>query len=127
MCLAAVATDVEAMPEKDIEGVGVAVADTTIISLTQARPARNTFENPFTWWQGTPLFLWNFEYGGFLGIWSGVGEGEALGELFFDNLATLLSVTDLMLGFFLNILIKTAATELSPVYADAIVNRYTTL
>ncbi|KAJ1444321.1 hypothetical protein M885DRAFT_553254, partial [Pelagophyceae sp. CCMP2097] len=30
-------------------------------------------------------------------------------------------------GFFLNILIKTAATELSPVYADAIVNRYTTL
>ena len=36
---------------------------------------------------------------------AGVGEAEALGELFFDNLATLLSVTDLMLGFFLNVLI----------------------
>ena len=48
------------------------------------------------------MFIWNFNYGGFLGLWNGAGEMEALGELFFDNLATMLSITDLMLGFFLN-------------------------
>ncbi|KAJ1453956.1 hypothetical protein M885DRAFT_485014 [Pelagophyceae sp. CCMP2097] len=124
MCVAAV--DIEDGPLK-FEAVAAAKVDTTIISLTQARPTRNTFENPFTWWEGTPWFIWNFEYGGWMGIWSGPGEAEALGELFFDNLATLLSVTDLMLGFFLNVLIKFAAVKFSPEYAEAIVNRYTTL
>ena len=46
-------------------------------------------------------------------MWAGVGEAEALGELFFDCLATLLSVTDLMLGFFLNVLIYYAAMDLA--------------
>jgi hypothetical protein len=55
--------------------------------------------------------MWNFEYGGWMGIWFGPGEAEVLGEFFFDNLATLLSVTDLMLGFFLNVLIKLAAVS----------------
>ena len=47
-------------------------------------------------------------------MWAGVGEAEALGELFFDCLATLLSVTDLILGFFLNVLIYYAAYDVSP-------------
>ena len=67
-----------------------------------------------------------------MGLWSGVGEAEALGELFFDNLATLLSVTDLILGFFLNVLVFNAAEKLGddtqgPVYAQAISDRYTKL
>ena len=60
-------------------------------------------------------------------MWAGVGEAEALGELFFDCLATLLSVTDLILGFFLNVLIYYAAYDVSPDYAQAIVDRYTDL
>ena len=69
-------------------------------------------------------------------MWAGVGEAEALGELFFDCLATLLSVTDLMLGFFLNVLIYYAAMDLdtdddpaphAAEYAQAIVDRYTDL
>ena len=32
--------------------------------------------------------MWNFEYGGIGGIWSGVGEMEALCDLIFDNLAS---------------------------------------
>ena len=36
---------------------------------------------------------WNTDYGGFATLWTGSGEAEALGELFFDNLATLLSVS----------------------------------
>ena len=60
-------------------------------------------------------------------MWAGVGEAEALGELFFDCLATLLSVTDLILGFFLNVLIYYAAADVSPEYAQAIVDRYTDL
>jgi xanthine/uracil/vitamin C permease (AzgA family) len=47
-------------------------------------------------------------------LWTGSGEAEALGELFFDNLATLLSVTDLMLGFFLSVLIGNAADGPAP-------------
>ena len=63
----------------------------------------------------SPFFMWNFEYGGMLGgLWTGAGEAEALGELFFDNLATLLSVTDLMLGFFLSVLIGNAADRPAP-------------
>ena len=57
---------------------------------------------------------WNTDYGGFFTLWTGSGEAEALGELFFDNLATLLSVTDLMLGFFLSVLIGNAADGPAP-------------
>ena len=57
---------------------------------------------------------WNTDYGGFATLWTGSGEAEALGELFFDNLATLLSVTDLMLGFFLSVLIGNAADGPAP-------------
>ena len=65
--------------------------------------------------------------GGIGGIWAGAGEAEALGELFFDCLATLLSVTDLMLGFFLNVLVYNGAEGISEEYAQAISDRYTTL
>ena len=88
---------------------------------------RRTDENPLTWWQGTPWLLWNKDYGGTFGIWAGAGEAEALGELFFDNLATMLSVTDLMLGFFLNVLVFNAASDVNQEYAQAISDRYTTL
>merc|ERR1719311_1330681 len=103
-----------------------------VINLSQRRPERKLVENPLTWWGDTPLLLWNFNYGGIFGLWSGVGEAEALGELFFDNLATLLSVTDLMLGFFLNVLVFNLAEKLGddtqgPVYAQAISDRYTAL
>ena len=60
-------------------------------------------------------------------MWAGVGEAEALGELFFDCLATLLSVTDLMLGFFLNVLVYNGAAGIDETYAQAISDRYTTL
>jgi xanthine/uracil/vitamin C permease (AzgA family) len=103
-----------------------------VLELAQARPERKLVENPITWWGDTPWCMWNFNYGGILGLWSGVGEAEALGELFFDNLATLLSVTDLILGFFLNVLVFNAAEKLGddtqgPVYAQAISDRYTAL
>ena len=76
----------------------------------------------------SPWFFWNFEYGGGpLGLWSGAGEAEALGELFFDNLATLLGVTGLMLGFFLNVKIYYAAAGLDGDYATSIVATYTDL
>ena len=57
----------------------------------------------------------------------GAGEAEALGELFFDNLATLLSVTGLMLGFFLNVKIYFAALGVDPDYAQSIVDTYTNI
>lgn len=95
------------------------------MKLTEARPVRNLVENPITWWGDTPFFMWNWDYGGYLGLWAGAGEAEALGELFFDNLATLLSVTDLMLGFFLNVLIAGEAAKIDQGYADAIVATYT--
>jgi hypothetical protein len=46
--------DIEGPPVKDGKEIAEAklVLDDTIISLTQARPSRNTFENPFTWWEG---------------------------------------------------------------------------
>lgn len=102
----------------------------SMITLNQPRPERKAFENPFTWWGDTPWLLWNFNYGGIGGLWAGVGEAEALGELFFDNLATLLSVTDLMLGFFLNVLIRNDIMFGSlgdGKYADAVCDRYTEL
>ena len=71
--------------------------------------------------------MWNFEYGGIGGIWSGVGEMEALCELIFDNLATLLGVTSLMLGFFLEVKIYYAAAGLDGDYAASIVKTYTDL
>ena len=71
--------------------------------------------------------MWNFEYGGIGGIWSGTGEMEALCELIFDNLATLLGVTGLMLGFFLNVKIYYAAAGLDGDYATSIVATYTDL
>ena len=98
-----------------------------IVDMAQARPTRKLVENPLTWWQGTPWLLWNKDYGGTFGIWAGAGEAEALGELFFDNLATMLSVTDLMLGFFLNVLVFNAASDVNDEYAKAISDRYTTL
>jgi hypothetical protein len=54
-----------------------------VLELAQARPERKLVENPITWWGDTPWCMWNFNYGGILGLWSGVGEAEALGELFF--------------------------------------------
>ena len=69
--------------------------------------------------------MWTFEYGGIGGIWAGVGEAEALGELVFDNLATLLGITGLMIGFFLNVKIYYAAINISPEYAASIVETYT--
>ena len=101
--------------------------DAITIGLAQERPERAFLENPIAWWGDTPWLLWNKEYGGILGLWSGTGEAEALGELFFDNLATLLSVTGLMLGFFLNVLVANAAKGFDDLYAEAIVSRYTTL
>ncbi|KAH8055303.1 purine nucleobase transmembrane transporter [Aureococcus anophagefferens] len=79
-----------------------------ICNLHQARPERSAIENPISW------LTWNTDYGGLATLWTGSGEAEALGELFFDNLATLLSVTDLMLGFFLNVLIGGAANGPAP-------------
>ena len=77
----------------------------------------------------SPFFMWNFEYGGMLGgLWTGAGEAEALGELFFDNLATLLSVTDLMLGLFLNVKIRlTVGNTIGWDYAGVITDHYTKL
>lgn len=100
-----------------------------ICNLHQARPERSAIENPISWWGDTPWLTWNTDYGGLATLWTGSGEAEALGELFFDNLATLLSVTDLMLGFFLNVLIGGAANGLDATgaYSTAIVDRYTTL
>ena len=43
--------------------------------MSGARPERHPFENPLTWWGDTPWFMWNFKYGGFLGIWSGASRG----------------------------------------------------
>ena len=42
---------------------------------------------------------------------------EAFCELFFDNLATLLGITGLMIGFFLNVYIYYNAIPISPEYA----------
>ncbi|KAH8078202.1 purine nucleobase transmembrane transporter [Aureococcus anophagefferens] len=99
-----------------------------ICNLHQARPERSAIENPISW------LTWNTDYGGLATLWTG---SEALGELFFDNLATLLSVTDLMLGFFLNVLIGARPTvrrrrpraglDATGAYSTAIVDRYTTL
>jgi hypothetical protein len=58
------------------------------------KPARKYFENPCGWWKGTSLG-WNRE----VCIWNGTGEAEALCELFFDCLATLLGVTGTCVGF----------------------------
>ena len=69
--------------------------------------------------------MWNFEYGGIGGIWAGPGEAEALGELVFDNLATLLGITGLMIGFFLNVKIYFAAMDISFEYAESIRETYT--
>jgi len=64
------------------------------VRLTRSdKPERKYFENPFTWWKGTP-FYWNRE----VPIWTGSGEAEALCELFFDNLASLLGVTGACVG-----------------------------
>jgi xanthine/uracil/vitamin C permease (AzgA family) len=52
------------------------------------KPPRKFFENPCGWWQGTSMG-WNSK----IPLWTGSGEAEALAELFFDNLATLLGVT----------------------------------
>ena len=52
---------------------------------------------------------------------------EALCELIFDNLATLLGVTGLMLGFFLNVKIYFAALGVDPDYAQSIVDTYTNI
>ena len=59
-----------------------------------------------------------------MGLWAGVGEAEALGELFFDNLATLLSVTDLILGYFLNVVTRGAGEAIAEGYGEAIRSRY---
>ena len=59
-----------------------------------------------------------------MGLWAGVGEAEALGELFFDNLATLLSVTDLILGYFLNVVTRGAGEAIAVGYGEAIRSRY---
>ena len=95
------------------------------INLSQRRPVRKYCENPLTWWQGTPIFMWNFKYGGFLGIWNGVGDMEALGELFFDNLASLLSITGLILGFFLYVIVYNEAAFYDEEYAEVIKAVYT--
>eukprot|EP00403_Amphidinium_massartii_P012334 CAMPEP_0178409442 /NCGR_PEP_ID=MMETSP0689_2-20121128/20465_1 /TAXON_ID=160604 /ORGANISM="Amphidinium massartii, Strain CS-259" /LENGTH=102 /DNA_ID=CAMNT_0020030585 /DNA_START=33 /DNA_END=337 /DNA_ORIENTATION=+ len=57
------------------------------------KPERNWIENPLTWWGKTP-YGWNRA----VPFWNGAGEAEALCELFFDNLATLLSVTGACVG-----------------------------
>jgi xanthine/uracil/vitamin C permease (AzgA family) len=95
-----------------------------VIDMAQARPERKLVENPLTWWGDTPWCMWNFNYGGILGLWAGVGEAEALGELFFDNLATLLSVTDLILGYFLNVVTRGAGEAIAEGYGEAIRSRY---
>jgi xanthine/uracil/vitamin C permease (AzgA family) len=65
------------------------------VKLSRAdKPQRKFIENPFTWWEGTPLW-WNTN----VTIWNGSGEAEALCELFFDNLATLLGVTGAAVGY----------------------------
>jgi len=57
------------------------------------KPARKFIENPITWWKGAG-YGWNTD----VTIWNGTGEAEALCELFFDNLATLLGVTGSAVG-----------------------------
>lgn len=70
----------------DTETPKSAIAD---VQLTRSdRPARKYFENPIGWWKGTSMG-WNRE----VTLWNGTGEAEALCELFFDCLATLLGVT----------------------------------
>lgn len=65
------------------------------VRLSRAdKPPRNFFENPLTWWKGTSLG-WNTK----VTLWNGTGEAEALCELFFDNLATLLGVTGTGVGY----------------------------
>jgi len=68
------------------------MADEVTLTRTN-KPARNFIENPFTWWGGTSC-RWNTA----VSIWTGSGEAEALAELFFDNLATLLGVTGACVG-----------------------------
>jgi len=64
------------------------------VQLSRAdKPARKFFENPITWWKGAS-YGWNTD----VTIWTGTGEAEALCELFFDNLATLLGVTGSAVG-----------------------------
>lgn len=68
-----------------------------------------------------------FNAGGILGLWSGMGEMEALSELFFDNLASLLSITSLVLGFYVNVIVVNTANSFdeSGEYGEAIKNVYT--
>lgn len=56
--------------------------------MPPTKDKKRSVENPLTWWGDTPLG-WNPA----VEIWTGSGEMEALCELFFDNLATLLNVT----------------------------------
>lgn len=52
---------------------------------------------------------------------------EALSELFFDNLASLLSITSLVLGFYVNVIVVNTANswDESGEYGEAIKNVYT--
>ena len=63
------------------------------VTIRHPKRERKMFENPLTWW-GDTSYGWNFK----LPMWTGSGEMEALCELFFDNLATLLGVTGSAVG-----------------------------
>eukprot|EP00746_Dinoflagellata_sp_MGD_P159436 gnl/MRDRNA2_/MRDRNA2_86702_c0_seq2.p1 gnl/MRDRNA2_/MRDRNA2_86702_c0~~gnl/MRDRNA2_/MRDRNA2_86702_c0_seq2.p1 ORF type:complete len:661 (-),score=129.20 gnl/MRDRNA2_/MRDRNA2_86702_c0_seq2:260-2161(-) len=79
------------------------------------KPARKYFENPCGWWQGTPLG-WNTK----VSVWCGTGEAEALCELFFDCLATLLGVTGTCVGYVGFGIVGGAMNEALPGFGTAI-------
>lgn len=79
------------------------------------KPKRNLFENPCAWWKGTSLG-WNTD----VSIWTGTGEAEALCELFFDCLATLLGVTGTYCGYIGWAIVGGAMDEALPGFGTAI-------
>ncbi|KAH8070960.1 purine nucleobase transmembrane transporter [Aureococcus anophagefferens] len=64
----------ETEKEKTIADEPPVATDAITIGLAQERPERAFLENPIAWWGDTPWLLWNKEYGGILGLWTGSGE-----------------------------------------------------
>lgn len=86
-----------------------------VVLSRKDKPKRKYFENPCGWWQGTSLG-WNTK----VTIWNGTGEMEALAELFFDNLATLLGVTGTYCGYIGFGIVAPAMEEVTAGYGYAI-------
>jgi len=85
------------------------------VKLSGPKPARKYFENPCGWWKGTPMG-WNRK----VSVWCGTGEAEALCELFFDCLATLLGVTGTCVGYVGFGIVGGAMNEALPGFGTAI-------